>query len=218
MSRVVTLFQSRLFHSICVGVVMLGVGIWAPAPRQSSYHLSAFGDLPVMHDGRVKSMESVARRSLLSLHNRQSLSVSGETIPPIQWLLTVISKPHDADQYPIFPIHHPDIRHALNANHHPSDDFSFVELVPFFPSLEQQMALIETVEPHQRSAYQQGITHLYNRLVLYHELKHRWFWSNAPLLFEASVTGDVSPSPMQQGGMYYAALVSAAAQSHVEEF
>src|SRR5580658_4331819 len=43
------------------------------APRDKDFAFSEFGQLPVVADGRLKPMDSLARNSLLQIYERQTL-------------------------------------------------------------------------------------------------------------------------------------------------
>ena len=82
-------------------------------------YTAEFGRLPVLLNGRIQPLDSVARNSLLQI--RSTGDVPLELLPSWQfwrhpkklksteWLLEVCFKPDVADTRNIFLIHHPDI-------------------------------------------------------------------------------------------------------------
>src|SRR5438552_11705517 len=55
-------------------------------------HLEEFGRLPVVHDGRVKPFDTLARNSLMIISGRQYVvDNNGNEQPAIQWLLDVMT-------------------------------------------------------------------------------------------------------------------------------
>src|SRR5437762_9593766 len=87
--------------------------------KDGEYHVRDFGRLPVLLNGRIQPIDSVARNSLLQI--RSTGDVPLEEVPSWQfwhhpkklksteWLLEVMTRPEQADDRPIFLIHHPDL-------------------------------------------------------------------------------------------------------------
>ena len=85
---------------------------------------AAFGRLPVLLNGRIQPLDSVARNSLLQI--RSTGDVPLEEVPgwkfwhhpkklkSTEWLLEVFFRPELADTRPIFLIHHPELISELN--------------------------------------------------------------------------------------------------------
>src|SRR5882672_1225987 len=93
-------------------VLVLGFGFVAsklrePAPA-TAFDLHAFGRLPVLVNGRIKPLDTVARTSLLVLQGRQRVSDPTVSEPfvasPIEWLTQLLFDPAKADTYPTFRI------------------------------------------------------------------------------------------------------------------
>src|SRR5437868_494369 len=85
-----------------------------PRPEKpDDFHLREFGKLPVLLNGRIQPLDSVARNSLLILRARQSVYLGdemqgafqkAETMSAIQWLIEAMAKPDEADQRKVFRI------------------------------------------------------------------------------------------------------------------
>lgn len=82
-----------------------------PQKSTGAMDLVAFGRLPVLVNGRLKPIDTVARTSLLMLQGRQR--VSDPTVPepfvatPAEWLADVLFHPAKADTYPTFRLVQP---------------------------------------------------------------------------------------------------------------
>src|SRR4030088_1759516 len=95
--------------------------------HDGEFHVREFGKLPVLLNGRVQPWDSVARNSLLQI--RSTGDVPLEEVPSWKfwhhpkklkatpWLLEVLLKPDQADQRPIFLIHHPELLTELKLTH-----------------------------------------------------------------------------------------------------
>ena len=94
------------------------VAMMAPK-KDGEFHVRQFARLPVLLDGRIQPLDSVARNSLLQI--RSTGDVPLEQVPSwkfwhhpkklkaTEWLLEVTTRPEEADDRRIFLIHHPDL-------------------------------------------------------------------------------------------------------------
>jgi ABC-type transport system involved in cytochrome c biogenesis permease subunit len=156
------------------------VGGMAPPKPKNGYNVAAFGQLPVLLDGRVQPFDSVARNSLLSISGRSIVRLTNsEPIPALEWLLDTMTRPVYADQLPIFRVQHPDLEGLLGADKAGLQYYSFNDLTNQIDYLETQVTNLLAKEsnegedaPKLRNAYQQDLMHLYNSMVLYNRLKN----------------------------------------------
>ena len=186
-------------------VLLLGAGYIAstlrePAPA-TEFDLAGFGRLPVLVNGRLKPLDTVARTSLLVLQGRQR--VSDPTVPepfvasPIEWLADLLFAPAKADTFPTFRLSATDspelvtlmgltdeqtkiaydnaaARALALADFLPStrSRFSFQQLAPKLDELDRQAQLAAPVEPQLRTPFQSAVIQLRERVLLYQRLKH----------------------------------------------
>jgi hypothetical protein len=69
--------------------------------RTPSRVVTAFGRLPVLSEGRIKPLDSVARSTLLVIQGRQRVVLpDGSELTPDEWLLDVFLPPEKADDLP----------------------------------------------------------------------------------------------------------------------
>src|SRR5881409_3188595 len=113
----------KLFIKIVpwVFVALFGAEILAVMlpKKDGAYHLCEFGRLPVLLNGRIQPFDSVAHNSLLQIRSTGDVPI--EEVPSwkfwhhpaklkaTEWLLEVTARPEQADDRPIFLIHHPDL-------------------------------------------------------------------------------------------------------------
>src|SRR5262245_57623423 len=97
--------MKKWFPWILVAVVAVGMA-WSARPKKpSAFDTRLFGELPVLLDGRIQPLDSVARNALLQLRTRQTVRVDGgEKLPAVQWLLEVLMRPEVADERKVFRI------------------------------------------------------------------------------------------------------------------
>lgn len=162
------------------------VMVMKPKPN-TGLHAAEFGRLPVLLNGRIQPLDSVARNSLLQI--RSTGDVPLELLPSWQfwrhpkklrsteWLLEVCFKPEVADTRNIFLIHHPDIISELKLGdkgieksglrYYPYDD-----LKPVVNEIFTQAGTAGEVESAQQTTYQRQILKLANAISIYQRLKN----------------------------------------------
>lgn len=143
---------------------------------ESDFDLDGFGRIPVVANGRVKPLDSVARNTLLLLQGRQRVTTSeGVVLSPNQWLLDVFFRPQVADTYQHFEIVHPGVLDVMGLS---AEDgagnkrFSYNQIIPKLEELDRQSELAAGVESAVRNAYQRAILNLRSHVILYQQLKH----------------------------------------------
>ncbi|MBI2814775.1 MAG: cytochrome c biogenesis protein CcsA [Opitutae bacterium] len=169
-----------------------------PPQNTGGLDLGAFGRLPVLVNGRLKPLDTVARTSLLILQGRQRVSDPTNPVPfvatPTEWLADVLFNPAKADTYPTFKIDSPEVLDLLGIT--PEDTkiayaspvlrtlaifdfvpkqrtrFPFQRLEPKLAELDRQAQLAEPVEAQLRTSFQKAVVQLRDRVLLYQRLKH----------------------------------------------
>ena len=92
---------------LCAGWLMSKARV--PSVDAGKMDLVAFGRLPVMYEGRVKPMDTLARNSLRILSDKQSfVDDNDEKQPATKWLLDMITNSPEVAQSPCIP--HPQSR------------------------------------------------------------------------------------------------------------
>jgi hypothetical protein len=81
-----------------------------PPKNPTGFDIVGFGRLPVVMNGRVKPLDTVARSALLQLQARQEVRIINIKHPvvgsPTEWLLDVMYRPDKADTYQTFVVEH----------------------------------------------------------------------------------------------------------------
>jgi ABC-type transport system involved in cytochrome c biogenesis permease subunit len=147
------------------------------APKNpGAFDVVGFSKLPVLVNGRLKPLDTVARSSLLQLQSKQSVVTPDKREPkPIEWLLDVFFKPELADTYQVFEIVHPEVLALFNLKPEDGRDkkrFAFNQLSKSFAELERQMKLARQVEAAVRTPFQRAVVQLYGNLVHFQQLHH----------------------------------------------
>jgi len=150
----------------------------------SEFDLDGFGRLPVLVNGRIKPLDTVARTTLLTIQGRQRVvTPEGKTITPTEWLLNVCFTPGDADKIRCFEIVHPDVLALLNLTPEDGDGkkrFSFSQIGPSVAELERQARLADSVDEKERNKFQKALLSLYFNLITYQKLEYSLVLPDSP--------------------------------------
>ncbi len=169
----------------------------SPAPA-GDFDLTGFGRLPVLANGRVEPLDSVARNALLTLQGRQRVGDPLLREPlvssPAAWLADMAFHPRQADTYPTFRIDSPDLLALLGISEadtrieYPDTTrrilavvgfipstrsrFSYNQLAPHLTQLQAQAQLAAPVEPKLRTSFQQAVIALAEHIQFYNRLQN----------------------------------------------
>jgi ABC-type transport system involved in cytochrome c biogenesis permease subunit len=184
--------------ALLLGVAFVASKV-APPRNKTAYDLIGFGRLPMLANGRVKPMDTLARSSLLVMQGRQRISSPGApntVLPksPTEWLLDVFFRPEKADTYRTFSIDNTELLAQLGktedslriAYSSPVSRvfailgflpgyhrrFAYEDLAPHLKTIDEQAKLADATEAAHRNAYQRAVIELRSKLVLYQQLKH----------------------------------------------
>jgi ABC-type transport system involved in cytochrome c biogenesis permease subunit len=191
----------RLGAEIAVPLAALALGLacvvyaFFPKGGPGAFAAADFGRLPVLADGRIKPMDTLARSSLLQLQGRQRVVLpDGSEVDPDNWLLDVLFRPDRADSYRTFLIDDPEVLSLIGktdsdlAIKYPDTArqvmaligflpsryrrFSYREISPYFGAIDSQARLAETAGDRARTPFQRAVLQLEDNLILYQGLEH----------------------------------------------
>ncbi|MDB6170077.1 MAG: cytochrome c assembly protein [Verrucomicrobia bacterium] len=167
--------------------LLLGLAIVArsffPPRNPGKFDVAGFSRLPVLVNGRVKPIDTVARTSLLVLCSATAndssessliLTPDHRGLTPGEWLLDVFFAPAKADTYQVIVIDNPDLLTLLNLRREDAmakRRYSFAQIEKALPELERQARLAEPVDHQARSAFQRSVVQLQANVILYLRLK-----------------------------------------------
>lgn len=168
--------MKNLVPRIVTVVTLLAVGLTL---RSSSgggeYDVGDFGRIPVLVNGRVKPLDTVARTSLLMMQGRQRLvTLEGDTISPREWLLDMLYRAQIADRYQVFEVTHPEVLALLELRPESGAGKKRFALQQFFPrlaDLDRQAKLADSTERPLRTSFQRAIVQLRDSVSLYQRLQ-----------------------------------------------
>jgi hypothetical protein len=180
---------NRFIPWIIFGVFLAYVAaatLLQPSVRSpEGFNLAEFGRVPVLMNGRVQPLDSVARYGLLQvrgtvtvpLENTRSTQVwrRTRTLSATEWLLELLTKPDTADARRIFPVQDPTLLRTLGLQAPPGsgpDYYTFKQLQPTLNEVRKQTLRITKINATNRAAWERECLKLGNALVIYERLKN----------------------------------------------
>ena len=165
--------RTLLFSTLAVlgGLAWIAAGL-RPAHPTEPYDLRAWGRLPVLHEGRLKPLDSVARNTLLLFRGKQTVSTAeGERQSALAWIWEALYRPAEAATTPVFRVDHPDLVSLLGADPDQQHFFSYAELRGHLPELDRQFRRLPE-NGDERSPFERAVAKLHYSLRVYQSLEH----------------------------------------------
>ena len=130
------------------------------------FHTREFGKLPVLLNGRIQPMDSVARNALLQIRERQNAGQMSASA----WLMETMMNPDAADNLDTFRI---DNLELLNMLQLPEQQkyYSFNQIRAHLDDISRQVQRIDNIEDVNRTVFQRQLLKLANALEIYQRLK-----------------------------------------------
>jgi ABC-type transport system involved in cytochrome c biogenesis permease subunit len=139
---------------------------------EKGFKTREFGKLPVLLNGRVQPMDSVARNALLEIRNKQTVVLeNGRKISAAEWLLDVFFNAEAANTQKVFRVDHPELLSLLKLPEN-EKHFSYNELQSGFDEIDRQSERISAKEASLRTTFEKQTLKLEQSLQLYHSLKN----------------------------------------------
>lgn len=168
---------------LALGAIYLASTLREPRLK-TEFNLNDFGRVPVLVNGRIKPLDTVARTSILAIRGNQSIKTpDGSYISPIEWLGDVLFNPAKADTYKVFLIENHEVLDLLKLTTEQGDGgkrFSYEQLRPQLPELDRQARLVENVEQQLRTPFQKQVSTVRERVIQYLMLKTSAQMPDAP--------------------------------------
>ncbi|WP_068772892.1 cytochrome c biogenesis protein [Termitidicoccus mucosus] len=147
-----------------------------PAKNKTAFDTEGFARLPVLADGRIKPLDTVARSTLLRIQGRQNVKTGdGRRLTPAEWLLDAAFRPDEAARHRVFEITHPDLLALLQLRTDDGDGgkrFSLDQLAPRLDALDAQGRLAQEKEDARRDSYDKAVVALLGNIHAYQQLQY----------------------------------------------
>jgi ABC-type transport system involved in cytochrome c biogenesis permease subunit len=192
-------------------------------PPDTDFHFNEFGQLPLVFNGRLKPMDSLARNSLLEIREKQTLDTepwkdwndNPKIISANEWLINVMMNSPSADAWPVFRVDNPDLITLLKlperdpARQQDGKHYSWNQISASFDLLNKENERVQKIESVQRSAYEQAVVKVYDKLMLYEQLKNALQpqdvpdWKQELANYQALIPLGLAAVRAQQAGQKY---------------
>ena len=150
---------------LCCGMVLLNpTDINAAQPPALNYE--SFARIAVLHEGRVKPLDSFARLWLMTFSGRNTISGT----PAINWLAELLFDQNKAYYRPVFNIPNPDVLFALSLEWREGHRYSFAEISPAIKANIDMIKLLRSKDRAELTMAQSQLLDLHIRILLYFEI------------------------------------------------
>jgi len=159
--------------TIAVVLLFLAVAYLAstavPKSHDSAYELDRFARLPVVHGGRVKPIDSLARQMLLMVSDRRTYTdANDDRQPAVKWLLEVMTAPlgqsDEARTLRVFRIDNKDLLAVLRLPERDGFRYGLREFRPRLDELMRQAQSASEVDERNRTLFQKKVLELARQL------------------------------------------------------
>ncbi len=141
-------------------------GIYHPSPTDLVMQL------PVLEGGRVKPLDTLARNFLLTTRGKQTVDLAGHSVSAQTWTLATLFRGDASETSPIFRIDDPTLLGIIGVEVGKKRYFSYRDIAPFFPILEEQSRGADEVEANSRTVFQRNLLRLRSSVSYYGRLKN----------------------------------------------
>ena len=159
-----------LIPALCL--LFIASAVFKATRPSTGLDFKSFGTLPVVSNGRVQPLDSLARNALLSIHGKQHVPGDDAPASPAAWLAELNFNPALADTRKIFLIHHDDLLGLTKLTRGEEKSYSYAQLLPSFTALQPEAKRIGATASQTWSPYEKALMRLTRNLTLYNQLKH----------------------------------------------
>jgi ABC-type transport system involved in cytochrome c biogenesis permease subunit len=219
--------MKRTFQKWLPPFLMLVMALWffgnLQVPKDKDFAFAEFGRLPVTANGRIEPLDSLARNSLLEIYEKQTLNTEPwkgwnehpKIITATVWLANVMMNQPVADDWPVFRVDNPDLISLLKlpekdaAKHSDGKHYSWNQIQPSIDTFEKENERVQKLEASSRTAYENAIVKMHERLTLYAQLKNTvqpadaQGWPAELAAYEKLIPAGVAAIQAQQAGREY---------------
>jgi len=223
-------------------VLMFVMALWffgkLQPPPDKDFAFTEFGKLPVTANGRIVPLDSLARNSLLEIREKQTLNCEPwkgwnekpKILSASEWLANVMMNAAVADEWPAFRVDNPDLVSLLKlpekdaAKHSDGKHFSWNQIMPAMEAFQRENERVQKVESASRTAYENAVAKMHQRLIVYARLKNAVQPAGAPdwpaelVAFEKMIPAGVAAVKAQQAGQKFDQTGFNAFAAYIQDF
>lgn len=133
---------------------------------KTDFDYNTFARLPVLHDGRVKPIDSFARAELRTFYGKDSLP----DMPAIEWLATSLFDPTVASSQKIFKLDDATLRHRLGLEERKKPIYSYAEIMPALQQTAREASILSSKENKELSADDRALIDIHEKALEYTQI------------------------------------------------
>ncbi len=216
--------MKKIFQKWFPPFLMLVMALWffgnLQPVKDKDFAYTEFGQLPVTANGRIVPLDSLARNSLLSIREKQTVNTEPwkshldhpKIISASEWLANVMMNSAVADEWPVFRLDNPDLVSLLKLpekdaeKHSDGKHFSWNQIAANIENFDKENVRVQKIESANRTAYENAVAKLHQRIMLYAQLKNAvqpaaaQDWPAEFAAFEKILPAAVAAAKAQQAG------------------
>ena len=191
------------------------------SPKDSTFAYGEFGQLPVTANGRIVPLDSVARNALLEIREKQTLNTEPwkawnekpRIISATEWLANMMMNPAICDDWPVFRVDNPDLISLLKlpekGGQSDGKHYSWNQMQSSLAAFDKENERVQKTEAASRTAYENAIAKMHQRLSLYARLRNAVQpadardWPAELAAYEQIIPAGVAAAQAQQAGKEY---------------
>jgi ABC-type transport system involved in cytochrome c biogenesis permease subunit len=183
---------------VVAAAVYLGAAMIPPSRSDEQMQLQDFGRIPVVHQGRVKPIDTMARTSLMLISNKDTfLDENDKRQPAIKWLLDLmisdLFKNDAALRYKVFRIENYEVLDLLKLEGRPGFyRYAFKEFADKLGLIQEKAVIAEEKDKKEQTVFDAKIMTLAGQVQLFLNLRAL----KVPL-FDPPLTEDEEWKPFQ---------------------
>lgn len=155
-------YRKRLYLFICVMLMVNFIASFALAADEKKLDERFFSQIPVLHEGRIKPMESFARAELKNLSDNEAQAT--------QWLMEAIFNPAMAETRHVIKIRNPDVLNLLEIEKREGMLFSYQEISQALAQRQDVMASIMKAPEENWTQAQGDVILLQNKIFAFSDI------------------------------------------------
>lgn len=180
------MYRSPIRRSLAVAVLVCLLPRGAQAAdgepsRGAALSLAQFERMIVQDSGRKMPMDSYARLQLLQFSGKTTV----DRQPAIAWLSRVLFTPESTMHEKIFLINHPHVVQALMMPAEKRRRYSYHQLEPALPKLQELATAASRMESEQRSVVENELMRVYQNVESYLALRYSFEFTQSDPSFSA---------------------------------
>ena len=171
----------------------------------------SIGTLPVLHEGRIKPIDTLARHTLLQIQGRLRLFSNAS---PVEWFFSMMTSPTAYKSDPIILVEHPKLFDSIDPKYRKQKyRVSEAFLNDHFDLIQPFVSSAALLEKEQRTPFQQASYLLANRFQTFVSLRSQFFpfeensqlkfWNQMLLLTQSMNKNQIQSSPDFESFLIY---------------